>query len=136
MSSQQRKTRPDLPRKLTFKPSRKHDSHPKEVGSFHPHIHSEAELLLSKIGVPEQTPFVPDPFQKKALENILVKDVLVSAPTGSGKTWIAVEAARNCLSKGLKVWYATPLKALSNAKNEEFGAIFGTEKRWHPDRRS
>ncbi|MDR3605442.1 MAG: DEAD/DEAH box helicase [Syntrophaceae bacterium] len=127
MNSQQRKTRPNLPRKLTFKPARKQDTHPREVGSFHPHIHGEAELLLSNIGVPEQTPFVPDPFQKKALENILVKDVLVSAPTGSGKTWIAVEAARNCLSKGLKVWYATPLKALSNSKNEEFGATFGTE---------
>ncbi len=127
MNSQQRKPRPNLRRKIAFKPARKQDTHTKEAGSFHPHIHSEAELLLSNIGVPEQTPFVPDPFQKKALENILVQDVLVSAPTGSGKTWIAVEAARNCLSKGLKVWYATPLKALSNAKNEEFSVTFGAE---------
>jgi superfamily II RNA helicase len=53
--------------------------------------------------------------------------VLVSAPTGSGKTWIAIEATRDFLSRGCGVWYATPLKALSNAKYEEFGGIFGPE---------
>jgi len=79
------------------------------------------------MGRPEPAPFTPDPFQKMALENILVRDVLVSAPTGSGKTWIALEATRDYLSRGLKVWYATPLKALSNSKLEEFGASFGIE---------
>jgi ATP-dependent RNA helicase HelY len=53
---------------------------------------------------------------------------LVSAPTGSGKTWIALEATRDYLSRGLKVWYATPLKALSNSKLEEFGASLGIDK--------
>jgi len=72
MSSERRKTRSNLPRKLVFKQARKHETHPKDVGEFHPHIHIEAELLLSKIGVPEHSDFVPDPFQKQALENILV----------------------------------------------------------------
>ncbi|MCL5126528.1 MAG: DEAD/DEAH box helicase [Deltaproteobacteria bacterium] len=128
MSSQQRKARSDLPRKSTFKSVRKHEIHYREGVSFHPQLHADAQLLLSKIGIPEQTPFIPDPFQKQALENILIQDVLVSAPTGSGKTWIAIEAARHFLAQGRRVWYAAPLKALSNAKHEEFCAIFGPEK--------
>ncbi len=31
------------------------------------------------------------------------------------------------MSRGLKIWYATPLKALSNSKLEEFGASLGTD---------
>ncbi len=56
------------------------------------------------------------------------EDCLVSAPTGSGKTWIALEATKRYLSKGLRIWYATPLKALSNAKYEEFGQALGRER--------
>lgn len=48
-------------------------------------------------------------------------DVLVTAPTGSGKTWIAVKAIDQYLARGARAWYATPLKALSNSKYEEFG---------------
>jgi superfamily II RNA helicase len=55
-------------------------------------------------------------------------DVLVSAPTGSGKTWIALQSIRQCLESGGHAWYACPLKALSNAKFEEFGNAFGAER--------
>lgn len=55
------------------------------------------------------------------------EDCLVSAPTGSGKTWIALEAAKSFLSLGRRIWYATPLKALSNAKYEEFGRALGRD---------
>lgn len=93
-----------------------------------PHIHKEAEKLLREIGKPEPSPFVPDPFQVEALAKIRNQDVLVSAPTGSGKTWIALEATKQCLADGRgSVWYATPLKALSNAKYEEFGEALGRD---------
>ncbi|MGB9618331.1 MAG: DEAD/DEAH box helicase, partial [Desulfomonilaceae bacterium] len=55
------------------------------------------------------------------------QDVVVSAPTGSGKTWIALQAAKQYLAAGRGVWYAAPLKALSNAKYQEFGDEIGRE---------
>jgi superfamily II RNA helicase len=85
------------------------------------------EELLSGIGVPPARPFVPDDFQIEALEAIEHYDVLVTAPTGSGKTWIAREEIRRLLNVGKKVWYTTPLKALTNSKYIEFGKEFGEE---------
>lgn len=85
------------------------------------------ERLLSGIGVPEQRPFEPDPFQLEALAAIETADVLVTAPTGSGKTWIATEEIRRLLPLGKRVWYTTPLKALTNSKYAEFQAEFGAE---------
>ncbi|MDQ7785883.1 MAG: DEAD/DEAH box helicase, partial [Desulfomonilaceae bacterium] len=76
----------------------------------------------------EPEPFTPDEFQVQAVRTVMREDCLVSAPTGSGKTWIALEAARKYFSKGLRTWYATPLKALSNAKYEEFGLAFGGDR--------
>ena len=83
--------------------------------------------ILEQVGSPEEQPFQPDPFQLEAVESVRSRDVLVAAPTGSGKTWIAVEAIRECLSAGGRAWYACPMKALSNAKFEEFSEIFGEE---------
>jgi len=71
--------------------------------------------------------FTPDPFQLKALEAIKKADCLVTAPTGSGKTWIAEQAIAAILEKGGKAWYASPLKALSNSKYHDFSAIYGPE---------
>lgn len=85
------------------------------------------ERLLSGIGVPEQKPFKPDAFQIEALNAIETQDVLVTAPTGSGKTWIAREEIRRLLAAGKKAWYTTPLKALTNSKYAEFTAEFGAE---------
>ncbi len=90
-----------------------------------PKVNKHAAKLLKNIGRPDSAPFVPDPFQIEALESVLEQDVLVSAPTGSGKTWIALEAAKRLLAKGYRLWYATPLKALSNSKLEEFGKALG-----------
>jgi ATP-dependent RNA helicase HelY len=86
------------------------------------------ERLLSGIGVPEPRPFKPDAFQLEALEAIEHEDVLVTAPTGSGKTWIAREEIRRLLATGKKAWYTTPLKALTNSKYAEFSLEFGAEK--------
>lgn len=85
------------------------------------------ERLLSGIGVPETRPFRPDPFQLEALAAIETEDVLVTAPTGSGKTWIAREEIRRLLNTGKRAWYTTPLKALTNSKYAEFSEEFGAE---------
>jgi len=82
--------------------------------------------LFEKIGTPRPAPIKPDPFQIEALESVASCDVLVSAPTGSGKTWIAEQAISRGLARGLRTWYASPLKALSNAIYEQFSQQFGS----------
>lgn len=86
------------------------------------------ERLLDGIGVPRPQTFKPDDFQLEALEAIETEDVLVTAPTGSGKTWIAREEIRRLLADGRRAWYTTPLKALTNSKYVEFSAEFGADK--------
>jgi ATP-dependent RNA helicase HelY len=83
--------------------------------------------VFAGIGVPDKTPFKPDPYQIQALSAIQRSDCLVTAPTGSGKTWIAEQAIAGVLKKKGKSWYASPLKALSNTKYSEFSQIFGPE---------
>lgn len=56
------------------------------------------------------------------------EDVLVTAPTGSGKTWIAREEIRRLLAAGRKAWYTSPLKALTNSKYQEFSEEFGAKQ--------
>ncbi|HEX8187393.1 MAG TPA: DEAD/DEAH box helicase [Pyrinomonadaceae bacterium] len=84
--------------------------------------------LLEGIGTPDPAPFNPDPFQLEALAALEREDVLVTAPTGSGKTWIAREEIRRLLAEGKRAWYTSPLKALTNSKFHEFTAEFGEEK--------
>ncbi len=84
--------------------------------------------LLEGIGTPEATPFRPDPFQFEALAALEFEDVLVTAPTGSGKTWIAREEIRRLIGAGKRAWYTSPLKALTNSKYQEFTAEFGSER--------
>ncbi|MBI2871193.1 MAG: DEAD/DEAH box helicase, partial [Candidatus Omnitrophica bacterium] len=51
--------------------------------------------------------------------------VLVSAPTGSGKTLIAEEAIKQAMREGREVIYTAPIKALSNQKYRDFRADYG-----------
>jgi len=83
---------------------------------------------LEGIGVPPPQPFVPDPWQEEALARLQRGDVIVSVPTGSGKTYVAVEAARRAMEENRTVIYTSPLKALSNTKYTEFSRIFGAER--------
>src|SRR5437870_874046 len=104
---------------------------PGSLGSLPPSTGSygrELRELLSGIGSPKPTPFKPDPFQLEALAALEFEDVLVTAPTGSGKTWIAREEIRRLLDAGKRAWYTTPLKALTNSKYAEFGEEFGAER--------
>jgi superfamily II RNA helicase len=88
----------------------------------------ETKRLLEGIGTPPKTPFKPDPFQLEALAMLEYEDVLVTAPTGSGKTWIASEEIRRLLDSGRRAWYTSPLKALTNSKYQEFIDEFGADK--------
>lgn len=94
----------------------------------HNHITEARDRLLSGIGVPEPSAFEVDPFQQEAIDSLGAgHDTLVVAPTGSGKTFIAIEAMRAAIKNGARVVYTTPLKALSNTKYAEFQHIFGPE---------
>jgi superfamily II RNA helicase len=55
-------------------------------------------------------------------------DVIVSVPTGSGKTYVAIEAARRAMEDNRTVIYTSPLKALSNTKYTEFSKLFGADR--------
>ena len=88
----------------------------------------KVKKLLHGIGTPRVGPFQPDPFQLEALAALEFEDVLVTAPTGSGKTWIAREEIRRLLDAGRRAWYTTPLKALTNSKYQEFAEEFGEER--------
>jgi ATP-dependent RNA helicase HelY len=88
----------------------------------------ELQKLLEGIGSPPPAPFKPDPFQLEALAALEFEDVLVTAPTGSGKTWIAREEIRRLLNTGKRAWYTSPLKALTNSKYQEFGEEFGSKQ--------
>ncbi|MEW5908438.1 MAG: DEAD/DEAH box helicase [Thermodesulfobacteriota bacterium] len=72
-------------------------------------------------------PFRPDPFQVRAVHAIKRSDCLVTAPTGAGKTWIALETISSLFKTGGRSWYASPLKALSNSKYLEFSEYFGQQ---------
>ena len=58
-------------------------------------------------------PFPLDDFQLEAMDALNQgHSVVVSAPTGSGKTLIGEYAIHRALAHGQKVFYTTPLKAL------------------------
>ena len=74
-------------------------------------------------------PFPLDDFQLQALRRIAEgSSVIVSAPTGAGKTLIAEFAIWLALSRQRRIGYTTPLKALSNQKYADFQRAFGEEQ--------
>lgn len=105
----------------------RHVSHEQTHRRMKPEADPLLKSVFAKIGKPPASAFKPDPFQCEAIEAIKNSDCLVSAPTGAGKTWIAEEAIRSVLAAGGRSWYASPLKALSNAKWVEFQEIFKAE---------
>src|SRR5262245_19089280 len=83
-----------------------------------PKASSREELALSYF---EQLPFTPYPVQEKALWAWFEckSGVLVCTPTGTGKTLIAEAAAFEALKTGKKIYYTTPLIALTEQKFDE-----------------
>jgi superfamily II RNA helicase len=106
---------------------------------LHLHRHREVDGPLTVFPWPVTTtdedsdfvtrlPFPPDGFQRDAFAAIDADhSVLVSAPTGSGKTLVAAYAIHRALGAGGKAFYTTPLKALSNQKYGELVATYGKD---------
>ncbi|MDD3593601.1 MAG: DEAD/DEAH box helicase [Candidatus Gastranaerophilales bacterium] len=70
----------------------------------------------------------PDEYQLSAASKLFNNnDVLVTAPTGTGKTAIAHYVITKNLKEGKKTFYTAPLKALSNEKFRAFQKTYGKE---------
>ena len=89
----------------------------------------------SRVGHPrledfrQQQRFDLDPFQREACASLEDgHSVLVAAPTGAGKTIVAAFAVALAMRHpSAKVFYTTPMKALSNQKYQEFADEYGTD---------
>lgn len=114
------------PRQITRR-RRKTNRVPIKRLKIKPGADASLKPIFKGIGPPAPTPFTPDDYQLEALSAIKGGDCLVTAPTGAGKTYIAVEAIKRIRAADGRAWYASPLKALSNAKYEEFSQEFGPE---------
>eukprot|EP00820_Chromera_velia_P012047 Cvel_22986.t1-p1 / transcript=Cvel_22986.t1 / gene=Cvel_22986 / organism=Chromera_velia_CCMP2878 / gene_product=DEAD-box ATP-dependent RNA helicase ISE2,, putative / transcript_product=DEAD-box ATP-dependent RNA helicase ISE2,, putative / location=Cvel_scaffold2318:14581-30482(+) / protein_length=1151 / sequence_SO=supercontig / SO=protein_coding / is_pseudo=false len=74
-------------------------------------------------------PFELDDFQQESLDALLKdENVIVAAPTGSGKTVVGELAMWRALAMGKRVIYTSPLKALSNQKFADFCRLFGEDR--------
>jgi superfamily II RNA helicase len=70
-----------------------------------------------------------DRFQAEAIEHLSQgSSVIVSAPTGTGKTIIADYIVDEALAKGSDVIYTAPIKALSNQKFRDYTRLFGEDR--------
>ncbi len=85
---------------------------------------TDASLNLNQL-----FPFELDDFQRQAIAALEAnRSVVVCAPTGSGKTLIGEYAIHRALAHGKRVFYTTPLKALSNQKLRDFRELFGADQ--------
>ncbi len=77
----------------------------------------------------DQLAFPLDRFQREACDAIVRgDDVVVAAPTGSGKTIVAEYALAATLKRQRRSFYTTPLKALSNQKFHDLVELFGEDQ--------
>jgi superfamily II RNA helicase len=73
-------------------------------------------------------PYSLDRFQLEAVEALdQGRSVVVTAPTGAGKTVVAEYAVHLAVQRGVKAYYTTPLKALSNQKFGDLRRTYGGE---------
>jgi len=71
------------------------------------------------------TGFEPDRFQKFAIAAIEAgENVLVTAKTGSGKTFVGEYQIAKSLQRGGRIFYTTPIKSLSNQKFNDLKKLF------------
>ena len=69
--------------------------------------------------------FPLDRFQLQAVDALDAgANIVVAAPTGSGKTVVAEYAIAVALANGTRAFYTAPIKALSNQKYRDLVAIF------------
>ena len=71
------------------------------------------------------TGYEPDRFQRFAIDAIEQgENVLVTAKTGSGKTFVGEYQIAKSLQRGGRVFYTTPIKSLSNQKYHDLKKLF------------
>lgn len=69
-----------------------------------------------------------DPFQQEAITALDAgHSVVVSAPTGTGKTLVADYLVEKAIRDKRRIIYTAPIKALSNQKYKDFKSEFGEE---------
>lgn len=91
-------------------------------------LHGAASQSERRASFEDSLTFALDEFQIEAFDSLDAgASVLVSAPTGSGKTLVAAYGVHRALSAQKKAFYTTPLKALSNQKYVELVAEHGAE---------
>jgi ATP-dependent RNA helicase HelY len=72
--------------------------------------------------------FLPDTFQTDALRSVEAgHSVVVTAPTGAGKTVVGEGAIAITLAGGKRSFYTTPIKALSNQKFNDLADAWGKD---------
>jgi ATP-dependent RNA helicase HelY len=77
----------------------------------------------------DRLPYQPDAFQVQAAEAVeRGESVVVTAPTGAGKTLVAEAAVHLAVESGRRAMYTTPLKALSNQKYGDFVRVYGADR--------
>jgi ATP-dependent RNA helicase HelY len=88
---------------------------------------AEAKTYLG--GFIRSLAFELDDFQREACLSLQAgRGVLVAAPTGAGKTIVGEFAIYLALQRGLKAFYTTPIKALSNQKYAELADKYGADR--------
>jgi superfamily II RNA helicase len=98
------------------------------MGAFYMFRGGLKNSIISYQKIPHM-PIQLDPFQEEAIGWINQEhSVLISAPTGAGKTLIAERAIDKALERGERVIYTAPIKALSNQKYRDFRASYGDER--------
>ena len=92
-------------------------------------VSSKRYTPLSAADVSAVLGYPIDDSQTRTL-SVIVKpgyDLLAMAPTGSGKTAVALQAILQAFRRGKKAVYTSPIKALSNQKYRELSRRFGEE---------
>lgn len=92
-------------------------------------LSSSSDVRWCEQLIRDEFPFPLDSFQLDALTALAKgESVVLSAPTGAGKTIVGEMAVYLALCKRLRVFYTTPLKALSNQKFYDFKKQFGVHR--------
>eukprot|EP00249_Psilotum_nudum_P024689 c29264_g1_i2 orf=213-4016(+) len=106
--------------------SRHGKSQAERVKDFCTHVQAHSNYTIRIDDLASLYDFPLDKFQRLAIEGFLKgSSIVVCAPTSSGKTLVAEAAAAATLASGKRLFYTTPLKALSNQKLRDFRVMFG-----------
>ncbi|WP_461190212.1 DEAD/DEAH box helicase [Arthrobacter sp. Z4-13] len=114
------------PRPFSTGPSDHEELSPAEKYRISAEQRAEAATYLGAFS--RTLDFELDDFQRQACRSLQEgKGVLVAAPTGAGKTIVGEFAIYLALERGLKAFYTTPIKALSNQKFTELSDKYGAD---------